>query len=125
MAAQLDKLPLDLCSGGAPRTSSHRVPLPAGSDAVHFPARVGHSCGAFFILLDHRLVAAQSVDAHQCCAQSFLGDVGLQLGFRRLGGMASVRYGACTPSGVEPSNGIGGFEITGAGLSTALTLQVG
>src|SRR6266849_1018518 len=81
MEAQLDKLPLDLCSCPVPRSPAHRVSVPARSHAPHFPAGVGLGCGALFGLLDNRLAVAESVDARQCCAQSFLGDAGLQLGF--------------------------------------------
>ena len=64
--------------------------VPARSDAPHFPARVGLSCGALFGLLDNRLAIAESVDARQCCAQPFLGDAGLQPGLRHPRRLAPV-----------------------------------
>jgi hypothetical protein len=108
--AQLDKLPLDLRPCRLPRSALHRVPVPAGSDARHFPAGVGFGRGTFFSLLDNRLAVAESVDARQCCAEPFLGDAGLQLGLRRPRRMALVLYCARTPGGTETNSQIGGFK---------------
>src|SRR5260370_3138203 len=101
METQLDKPPLDLRSCRVPRAPAHRVSVPARSDAPHFPAGVGLGCGALFGLLDNRLAVAESVDARQCCAQSFLGDGGLQLGLRGPRRLAPVLYCACTTSGTD------------------------
>lgn len=77
MEAQLDEFPLDLRPCRVPRSHLRCLPVPAESDARHFPARVGVGCGALFDLPDNRLAAAEPVDARQRCAQPLLGDARL------------------------------------------------
>jgi hypothetical protein len=62
------------------------VSVPIRSDATHYLKRGGLGCGPFFGLLDIRLAISESVDACQCCAESFLGDAERQLAFGALAG---------------------------------------
>src|SRR5882724_4903066 len=101
MAAQLDKFSLDLRPCRVPSAAPRGVSVPTRSDAPRFPAGVGFGRGALFGLLDNRLAVAESVDARKCCAQPFLGDTGLQLGFRRPRRLGPVLYCARTTSGTD------------------------
>ena len=86
MQAQLDEFPLDLRPCRVPRAHLRGLPVPADSDARHFPARVGVGYGALFALLDNRVAVAESADARQRGAQPLLETLGFGLIFGALAG---------------------------------------